>query len=101
MLAVGALCGCEEWFWRSRTARLTGGARATSNQPVETISRETIFRRLGGGNFGSYGAGIFEHMHIALRVGPTEVRGVRNFFNGQCMAEIARFGQDSEDPEYN
>jgi hypothetical protein len=44
---------------------------------------------------------MFEHMHIALRVRLTKVCGIRNLFNGQRVAEISRFGQNSEDPEYN
>jgi hypothetical protein len=31
---------------------------------------------------GSYGASLFSHIHIALRVRPTEVRRARNLFNG-------------------
>jgi hypothetical protein len=44
---------------------------------------------------------MLEHIHIVFRVRPAEVRGIRNLFNGQRVAEIARFGQDTEDPEYN
>jgi hypothetical protein len=56
---------------------------------------------MGRGGFGSYGAGLFEHRHVALRVAPAEVRRVCNFVKDQCVVEIARFGQNSEDPEYD
>ena len=55
---------------------------------------------MGTGCFGSYGAGPFEHRHVTLRVAPAEVRRVCNLVKDQCVVEIARFGQNSEDPEY-
>jgi hypothetical protein len=56
---------------------------------------------MGSGGFGSYGAGLFEHPHVTLRVASAEVRRVCNFVKDQCVVEIARFGQNSEDPEYD
>jgi hypothetical protein len=76
-------------------------ARAAAGEALETIAGETVFRGLGRGNFGSYRAGMFEHIHIALGIGPAEVCGVRDCINRQCMAQVARFGQNSEDPEDN
>jgi hypothetical protein len=56
---------------------------------------------MGRGGFGSYGAGLFEHRHVTLRVAPAEVRRVCNFVKDQCAVEIARFGQNAEDLEYD
>ena len=70
-----------------------------SVEPLETIPGQAIPRRTGRASFGSYGAGLFEHRHVALSVAPPEVRRVRNLLKNQCMVEIARFGQNPEDPE--
>jgi hypothetical protein len=80
-----ALSGCEEWF----------------AEPLQAISGEAVFRRLSRSRCGPYRAGMLEHINIVLRVRPTQMRGIRNLFNGQRVTEIARFGQDAEDPEYD
>jgi hypothetical protein len=56
---------------------------------------------MGSAGFGSYGASLLEHHHVALRVPPPEVRRVCNLLENQCMVEIARFGQNPEDSEYD
>ena len=56
---------------------------------------------MGRGGFGSNGAGLFEHSHVPLRVSPAEVRCVCNLVKDQGVVEIARFGQNPEDPEYD
>jgi len=56
---------------------------------------------MGRGGFGSYGAGLFEHRHVALGMAPAEVRRVCNLVKHQCMVEIARLGQNPEDSEYD
>ena len=45
---------------------------------------------MGSTGFGAYGAGLFEHRHVALGVAPAEVRRVCNLVENQCMVEIPR-----------
>ena len=71
------------------------------NETLETIPGERISPDTGGGGFGSYCAGLFEDRHVALRVACDEVCRVCDLVKDQCMVEIARLGQDSEDPEYD
>ena len=69
-----------------------------SYEPAETIPGETIRSGTAGVGSCSYGASLFEHRHVALRVALAQVRGVCNLVKGHCV-EITRLGQYPEDPE--
>ena len=47
------------------------------------------------------GTGMFGDDHIALRVRPSEVCGIRALFGLQCVAEVTHPGLNPGDPEYN